>query len=1140
MVVNVTDNNGQLTATITSPTSKDNIIDLNVIITNTYTKPTTGKPGVEKEVTGEFTPNVEREFKFTIEPKSVAAEDTSNVVMPSDNTATVKISSNGNQMKYFNNITFNAAGEYDFTIKEVVPDEKVAGIEYDDTEWTWHANVTRDEDTGELSVTDSYYADKDGKKVNGATLATFTNTFTPAEHAPEVQKTVMIFKENDETVEPATFKFKIEGADTPDESGTVATPAKKTDAANKVLNDSEVDREIEIKLEEAISSDYTKQFGKLKFTEPDVYTFKITEEQPDSIPDGWRYDPNSWTLTVMVTANSTTGALAETHSYVKDVKDGEKATTEGDHATFENEYNTPKATAAPQVKKVVTGRGSTTPTDTKDGKFTFTLQLTGDDGTATTSDFVDPNSKTGTITTNGLTSEAQKIFGDVTFTKSGTYTFTITETATVLTDGTKADFDVDDTVWTWEVEVKNVNGKLEATPKLLKDGKELSEEEKTAGFALFTNTYHAKTKVTVTEKWENGTNTQPESITVTLTGGEDEPNNAAFTKQTRTQTLTGPTWSCTWEGLEKYDADGKKIDYDVEETVPAGYVKSAGKPVSTDDGNSYTITITNTYSPASITPRVQKVVTHDDKAAPTKAKAFTFEISEKTFDPEDGATLPENNQVTITTKETGTRSFDGITFTKAGTYEFTIAETSGNGDGYTNDANDPWTLHVEVKETDKATGELGIDYDNTYYVRSENGEDKVVEIPKPVEGEETPAAVYATFTNTFTPTEYQPQVKKTVEINKKENDTVTPVTFQFAIEGANTPTESVDNPKDKAAADAVLKDVKTTADVTLPSGETGVTTEDTALFGKLTFTEPGVYTSKINETKPDPIPDGWKYDPSSWTLTVTVTSDANGALTQSHSYVKDVKEGETATPGNNECATFKNEYRTPEATAAPKVKKTVTGMDASGTEKQEGKFSFTLALTKVNDKDQSTSSNMVIANSGLLEIDTETEDETSGKAFDDVTFRASGTYTFEITENDPTDTDHFTKDNSKWIWEVKVDNVDGVLTAQTTKLYKDGNAAESNGMAEFALFDNTYHAKAKVTVKKEWVDKRGNVDHDGITVQLYRDGVAMEDANPDDGSNDYEVTLNSGNGWTHTWENLEKYCTFVAARQLVQNRRHLP
>ncbi len=133
-----------------------------------------------------------------------------------------------------------------------------------------------------------------------------------------------------------------------------------------------------------------------------------------------------------------------------------------------------------------------------------------------------------------------------------------------------------------------------------------TKEEEITGDAengyTITNTHTpAETQVTVTKVWEdaeNQDNLRPTEITVQLYAGEKAEGKAVTLN-------VANNWTYTWTELP-VNAAGKEIAYTVKETnVTNGYTPTT--EVTGDAVNGYTVTITNTHTPAVITVDVTKV-----------------------------------------------------------------------------------------------------------------------------------------------------------------------------------------------------------------------------------------------------------------------------------------------------------------------------------------------------------------------------------------------------------------------------------------------------------------------------------------------------------------------------------------------------
>ena len=361
-------------------------------------------------------------------------------------------------------------------------------------------------------------------------------------------------------------------------------------------------------------------------------------------------------------------------------------------------------------------------------------------------------------------------------------------------------------------------------------------------------------------------------------GGDDsiDNNQITFTKGEATVYLTnGQTFTIT--GLPvgvTYRVEEEDANKDGYSTTPA-----AGDTTGTLGETGASVTFTN-HKPTSttFTPGVTKTISG---GRPSKNETFTFTLTAVT----DGAPMPAD-KTTVTVDGAGDVSFGAITYTKDGTYEYTIKEEKGTAAGYTYDSSE-WKLTVTVTEADGKLTAAG-----TY---SKDGAGASLD--------------KATFTNEYkpAPATFKPTVKKTVE-------GVTPPEereFTFTL----TAKDGVPMPAGASG---------NTATVTIKTKDNG-----TAEFGDITYTEAGTYTYTITEDSSN-VP-GYTYDESQWALTVVVTDDNGELKVTSAVYTKaGVSDGDTAA--------FTNKYQPTPTTFKPSVKKTV-----EGTTPKNEVFTFTLA-----------------------------------------------------------------------------------------------------------------------------------------------------------------------------------------------------
>ena len=160
------------------------------------------------------------------------------------------------------------------------------------------------------------------------------------------------------------------------------------------------------------------EFGDIEFTEPGTYTYTVTESGsvPGVTNDSDAANGKEWTFTV---TDNGDGTLKVT------------PTTNQAYWTFTNTYvPEPVEIPIPVIKTI-------TKTNAPRGEVTFTFTLTGNGPLpeTTTLDITMEGSQKGT---------ADGEFGEIEFTKPGTYTYTISETG--LPKGWKADGEKSGTV----------------------------------------------------------------------------------------------------------------------------------------------------------------------------------------------------------------------------------------------------------------------------------------------------------------------------------------------------------------------------------------------------------------------------------------------------------------------------------------------------------------------------------------------------------------------------------------------------------------------------------------------------------------------------------------------------------------------
>ena len=387
-------------------------------------------------------------------------------------------------------------------------------------------------------------------------------------------------------------------------------------------------------------ADGTVTFPAETYTAVGNYTYIIREKNDGS--KGYTYDTKAPEVTVAVTDNGQ-GQLVATETYATP-------------AEFTNNYQALSTTAAFSFTKKLTGRAQ------KAGEFSFDL----------TAPEAKDNQTKATADENGTVN-----FDPITYTQTGVYEYTVKEQ-----NGKLGGITYDEKAYKVKVTVTDNAGQLEAAVEY-PDGQEI------------TNVYQAGSvsKVLKANKALTGANLADDQFTFELVNkATDKVVQTA--KNKADGTVTFPAENYTEVGNHTYiireKNDGSKgYTYDdktVEVTVAV-----------TDDGNGQLVATETYATPASFTNNYQALstsaaisVTKALTGRPQKAGEFSFDLIE------EGATSAAQTKVNA---ENGSVAFDAITYTKPGTYKYTVKEQAGTVAGVTYSTQ---VLNVTVKVTDNA------------------------------------------------------------------------------------------------------------------------------------------------------------------------------------------------------------------------------------------------------------------------------------------------------------------------------------------------------------------------------------------------------------------------------------------------------
>lgn len=316
-------------------------------------------------------------------------------------------------------------------------------------------------------------------------------------------------------------------------------------------------------------------------------------------------------------------------------------------------------------------------------------------------------------------------------------------------------------------------------------------------------------------------------------------------------------------------------------------------------------------------------------AAPIKFNDLSYTVSANDAPmPADGVTTAENDGGSIA-------AFPQITFTAA-------------------DQNTTYVYQVTERANSDASTTGGMTYDTTVYYAmvqntlDDNGQLSSTATYWKADGTQlTDTGGYIPFKNTYTVTQTTSApvtVQKTLAGRACEQDDK----FDFTLTPADDATmKAVKNKavtQKKAADSDETGDLTTKVEIAGPGDAMRTTPFGT---GDLVFTKPGVYTFKVNETRPtDADKTGISYDGHTSTVTYTVTDIENGThtgrLTASVAY--DNKQATTdADRQVTGAAAFANTYAASGTYAGIDVTKTLVG-----TPLKNGMFPFTIEAMTYN------------------------------------------------------------------------------------------------------------------------------------------------------------------------------------------------
>ena len=1078
---------------------------------------------------------------------------------------------------HFGNISYDAPGTYNYIIREAVrsagEEGYVPGVTYATNRYYVRVVVT-DNGEGKLTADATMYTLVNNAPGQEVKSADFTNIWSADDATLQVEGVKRYSdttKPGVDTPEPGTFFFRLTATDggplpTPGEDvEPVATgddymivttlPAGRIQFGTATYNDDMVGKTYNYTIEEVIEVD-----GKY------VPVSEAIEANGDGeyVKDGMTYDDTKFEVTVTIQTTDEGGIEA-----VPEITGG--TVVEGDYV-FTNGYDPAPATlvgdAAIHGDKVLNGR------DMVEGEaFTFTLEgadtattTAMTDGTITFADKDAAESYTQNVTeaTNGTAKGFN--FGDVTITKPGTYTFRLSETGYTADGANYAGAQLDSKIngikfdrhgCTVTVDVKDNNGQLGATVSYSTEN----------GGATFTNAYTASetygTDVELTmSKTLDGRDMEARefSFEIAATGDNAE---AAWAKLAAAN-VTSPFRNAqgasdgvelTWTILENLafnqnDA-GETFTYEVKEQIPADaegngitYDKSiyqvAITVVDDADGTMHTVTtVTRTQNAAG--GAVTEVVGSYDSSKGTVEPKLSFENSYK------GAPVEVNPETE--TRMSFNKVVTGRDWLESDSFTFTMTKVSFNGEtgddalaimpvpanngevslgGATHAENEevpfnfgtmtftePGTYVYHVDETNTGTDGKGLTYD-------EKTTDLTIVIGDPGNGQLKVDGIYTSNGDTFT-NKYESSVTYTHAVNLSVEKTLNGHAMaegQFTI--TMTPADEESAKKGELWQDGKIQSVEIPVNAA-DDGETAVMPLNPPM--KFDQSDSGrTFTYTFRENIPDPVPAGYAYDTTIYTVVIKPADNQDGTMTVKTVVTKTPAEGEpvemtyeysgTGDPAGIALA-FTNSYggdaTTGDVAADVDATKTLSGRDMTADE-----FDFEIVTRGADTNDGAEFNSEKVATG----TNAAAEDDTAG----DVTFTGTnGAMTYTLAKLDAAvDAGYATKnatgDNTVWTLyytareltnalPVNVTAVDGSTSFDFTVTVTDNNDgtlnAEVNAPEGGIAFKNVFTkpvvvgGEAGVKVQKTFTGREDDawLDADSFefTIAAVTEGAPMPD-----------------------------------------------
>lgn len=1058
---------------------------------------------VQKTFTGR-TWNDSDAFKYTL--KSI---DDAPMPADGDEISIGKPAGGNSNTATFGDITFTKAGIYKYEITET--DGGLGGVTYDKHTAKVTVTVTEDRATGTLSAKVEYdnsaAVNDNDKAVQNA--AAFTNTYTAVfddSTAVNLNGTKTL---TGKTLTDSMFYFTIEPQDGAPMGQSESTVPNKADGSIELLKN-------------------------VTYTSAGDYVYIIKEQIPSNKALGMTYDESEYRVTVTVTDDQQ-GNLKVTNTKIEKKAVGEAVYAEADAVVFKNSYEPLSGTYAPlKITKKLTGDRNIA---LQEGEFSFEMSVDSanpKDGIKLPQQTTVENAADGTVQ-----------FGNITFTKPGTYVVQVKEV--VPADDAKAPgITYDEHVIKSTFEVTDVDGQLTVrrtgstgsqtfTNKYTTTGtlEGATDLEVTKDFTgregnkwLETDSFEFKLEAAddaTTQAINDGEVVLPENAKSLTIGADTADHKAAF-------------GDITFNAVGEYKFKVTEVKgtiagvtYDTHEATITVTTEDNGDGTLevTPPVNADALTFTNIYKPSGeVTVDADDIKLSKIFEGAEWDENFSFDFIIEASEENPDAPMPEETTVTLTSENAEVQG-DGTYKADFGFGPFTF------------DAIGDYKYIVKEKATEDALGESynpGIEYDD-------HGVTITISVTDNQQGGFATSVSYEgtqTFTNTYAAElDYNAEGGLVIEKTLVDHD-IAAGQFEFTVTGIN------DAAKTLLGADGTKK--VSTKGATM--GDDGNAIETIQLFDDMVFTHTHdtsadpEYTFTVKETTGGDEGAGYTNDDTEYTVTINVIDDKKGGLTvetkvtggsvdKTYTYSNDGGETENAV------IPFTNTYEASGSLGGNGATSLSATKVTNGRDMTEGEFDFTVtAKSNVdqNVKEYATGSN-VAAGDGVAgavnfsEIkftkESLNEDAVAGYAtYND----ADGSYTYVFTVAEETDglaEEGITPTSSSFTVNVVVtDNNDGTLGIDVT-YPRDSN--------DTLAFVNTYEAEEvplNIAGKKQidnggWADAPTlagiadkytftltGVDEDGNEAPLPNDATGSVTANNDaSGSVDFGTI-------TYTLENV--------------------